>query len=294
MKPNALSARAGALCLIAASLSACSNKVTPTPDKEPPPPSAQPSGQPSAGIVSPSPSAAAEEAPAIPTLALEKFAPEGVNLESLYAVEGALMVVSNFRVGRIAGESIEWLKKEIPREFTAFGPNTIDAVHGRWPDSIGVVYSNTNGRASNPTYVPMTGVGMQHEAAPGSHGEIFGVARLGESTVVAGKSYNGVEFATVRGTASRKPQTPEEAGCKGGKPEYGPVLPAIDPEVIESTPAGTLVSIGKLCGEPTVAAEVWMRPCDSVSGTRCTRWVPDSNFSLANAPRPLTLATISL
>ena len=30
----------------------------------------------------------------------------------------------------------------------------------------------------------------------------------------------------------------------------------------------------------TVAAEVWMRPCDSVSGTRCTRWVPDSNFSL--------------
>ncbi|MNX33640.1 hypothetical protein D3C86_638690 [compost metagenome] len=30
----------------------------------------------------------------------------------------------------------------------------------------------------------------------------------------------------------------------------------------------------------TVAAEVWIRPCDSVAGTRCTRWVPDSNFSL--------------
>ena len=29
----------------------------------------------------------------------------------------------------------------------------------------------------------------------------------------------------------------------------------------------------------TVAAEVWMRPWDSVAGTRCTRWVPDSNFS---------------
>ena len=26
----------------------------------------------------------------------------------------------------------------------------------------------------------------------------------------------------------------------------------------------------------TVAVEVWMRPCDSVSGTRCTRWVPPS------------------
>jgi hypothetical protein len=29
----------------------------------------------------------------------------------------------------------------------------------------------------------------------------------------------------------------------------------------------------------TVHAEVWMRPCASVSGTRCTRWPPDSNFS---------------
>ena len=34
----------------------------------------------------------------------------------------------------------------------------------------------------------------------------------------------------------------------------------------------------------TVAAEVWMRPCASVSGTRCTRCVPDSNLSRENAP----------
>jgi hypothetical protein len=32
----------------------------------------------------------------------------------------------------------------------------------------------------------------------------------------------------------------------------------------------------------TVAAEVWMRPPLSVTGTRCTRWTPLSNFSLAN------------
>ena len=37
-----------------------------------------------------------------------------------------------------------------------------------------------------------------------------------------------------------------------------------------------------------------MRPDASVSGTRCTRCTPDSNFSLANTPRPLTSATISL
>ena len=37
-----------------------------------------------------------------------------------------------------------------------------------------------------------------------------------------------------------------------------------------------------------------MRPWVSVSGTRCTRCTPDSNFSLANAPRPFTSAMISL
>ena len=29
----------------------------------------------------------------------------------------------------------------------------------------------------------------------------------------------------------------------------------------------------------TVQAEVWMRPCASVAGTRCTRCAPDSNLS---------------
>ncbi len=28
----------------------------------------------------------------------------------------------------------------------------------------------------------------------------------------------------------------------------------------------------------TVAVEVWMRPCDSVAGTRCTRCVPPSHL----------------
>lgn len=29
-----------------------------------------------------------------------------------------------------------------------------------------------------------------------------------------------------------------------------------------------------------------MRPCDSVAGTRCTRWTPPSYFSLAQTPWP--------
>ena len=34
----------------------------------------------------------------------------------------------------------------------------------------------------------------------------------------------------------------------------------------------------------TPAAEVWMRPCDSVAGTRCTRCTPPSYFSCAQTP----------
>ena len=37
----------------------------------------------------------------------------------------------------------------------------------------------------------------------------------------------------------------------------------------------------------TVAVEVWTRPWDSVSGTRCTRWVPPSNLNTEYAPSPL-------
>ncbi len=37
-----------------------------------------------------------------------------------------------------------------------------------------------------------------------------------------------------------------------------------------------------------------MRPPASVTGTRCTRWTPASNFSFANTPVPVTLATTSL
>ncbi len=44
----------------------------------------------------------------------------------------------------------------------------------------------------------------------------------------------------------------------------------------------------------TVQADVWMRPCASVAGTRCTRCVPDSNFRRENAPLPAMRLMISL
>jgi len=36
----------------------------------------------------------------------------------------------------------------------------------------------------------------------------------------------------------------------------------------------------------TPAALVWMRPCDSVTGTRCTRCTPPSHFSRDQTPFP--------
>ncbi len=44
----------------------------------------------------------------------------------------------------------------------------------------------------------------------------------------------------------------------------------------------------------TVAVEVWMRPCDSVAGTRWTRWVPPSHLNTEYAPSPLTANVTSL
>jgi hypothetical protein len=99
---------------------------------------------------------------------------------------------------------------------------------------------------------------MEHYSTPGSGlGQIFGVARLGETTLVASRTHGGVEFTAVRGIVGRKPQTPEQAGCKEGEISTPGSLPAVTPTGLESTPEGSLVSIGTLCEKRGVAAEVW-------------------------------------
>src|SRR2546430_12032513 len=44
----------------------------------------------------------------------------------------------------------------------------------------------------------------------------------------------------------------------------------------------------------TLFRSVWIRPLDSVAGTRCTRCTPRSNLSRLHAPRPWRKRTISL
>ena len=62
-----------------------------------------------------------------------------------------------------------------------------------------------------------------------------------------------------------------------------------------STSAGSRsTSTSSISGRTaTVAVEVWIRPPDSVSGTRCTRWTPLSNFRRDQAPSPSIVKQIS-
>ena len=54
-------------------------------------------------------------------------------------------------------------------------------------------------------------------------------------------------------------------------------------------------SVGRIhTSTATVAVEVWMRPTDSVLGTRCTRCTPLSYLSAEYAPRPRTSSVTSL
>jgi hypothetical protein len=250
-------AKAVALCLLTACAISCRDKA-PTPDKEPPAPGATAS----AATAIPSASAAADRgatASAIPTLALEKFAPADSHPSALFAVEGALVVVDGNRVGRIVGEGIEWIGK-IPTETPALGENTIDAVYGLWPDGIAAVYRTSQGRAPQPTYFPLTGKGASYTVAEGGgFGFITGVARVGKSTILAGNSMvTNVALVTVRGPRlARELITPAQAGCKAGEVWQPESSPAISPSAFESSPEGTLVSIGRLCEKRGSAAEIW-------------------------------------
>ena len=72
--------------------------------------------------------------------------------------------------------------------------------------------------------------------------------------------------------------------------------PAPDARIVSMrmSAAGMSISTSSASGRTaTVAALVWMRPPDSVSGTRCTRWTPDSNLRRANTPSPSTRTVAS-
>ncbi|APR81153.1 Hypothetical protein A7982_06500 [Minicystis rosea] len=207
-------------------VTACRDKPVPTPDKAPSPSASAP-------LPAPTTSAASAKTPeGIPTFTLEEL-PFAEGMTKPYAVEGAILgfLEKDQRIGRIAEDHIEWSKGRIPPETPAYGKNMLISVHGSWPDGIDALYQNTSGRAPAPTYFPVTGKGVSHTiASGGGYGHIAGVVKVGASTLLIGDSMlDGVEIVTVRGPQlSRKPLSPEKAGCKPGevrKRDYPPKPP---------------------------------------------------------------------
>jgi hypothetical protein len=190
----------------------------------------------------------------IATLTLEASAPGGVERGTLYPVEGGLLVLSGKRVGRIVGSSVEWSKGKIPEDSEALGAVLIGDIRGRWPDALDMTSQYANGRDPMPTYAPLTG--KAQSVAFRSLG-LVGMAKVGASTVVAGETIEGDKLVTVRGPKlPHKPMSSAEAGCKPSE-GFGTDPIAVPARAIEATPAGTLVSVGRLCGARGPAAEVW-------------------------------------
>jgi hypothetical protein len=207
----------------------------------------------------PAPSATAAPADTIPTLVAEKFAPEGATVSGPYAIEGGVAVTRGSRVGLVTGDTVTWVGS-IPSEMPALGPNTITSVLGRAPDLVAAIYVSGNGRAPQPTYQLLTGKKESITAAMGGGwGSVHGAARVGETIFVATEdNYPGPRITPVHGPRLvRHLLTPAEAGCQPGEVSRPEDMPAVVPTALESTPAGTLISLGTLCDKRGPAAEVW-------------------------------------
>ncbi len=242
------------LCLFGA----CKTKEAPAPEKEPQAVTKTESPPTPSAVVS-----AKAPAKVVPTLIPERFAPGKDEPDGLFGVEGAIMVSSMNRVGRIVDdEKIEWVG-EVPKERPSFGLNMVRSIHGKWPDRIDVVYANNSGRAPEPTYVPLTGKGRDMIVGEGgSPGWIIDVLSTPDQTFVAKYSpFEGASIISVRGKrVGRRSQSPKQAGCKGDELEMyknWPEMPAIRPEAFSGTDSGILMTTGTLCDKRGPAVEVW-------------------------------------
>jgi hypothetical protein len=238
-------------CLLLAT--SCNRGDSPQPQKDDP-----------VVVTSTTPSAtqsARVEAPAPPTLTLERLESDERSI-SLHPIQGALAVAAKQRVGRVTGDRIEWLDARIPEGSLRPGSNEITAVYGRWPDSVDVVFSNVHSRVPVPTYYPLTGNGHARPFAEGGGmGWVTGVARVGDRTIVAGFSFmEGEQILAVRGEpAGLRHLSKAEAGCKETEKATGVNAhkAGVWPLAFQASEKGTLISLGRLCGEDVGAAEVW-------------------------------------
>ncbi len=214
---------------------------------------------PSASAPPPAPSGPVDMAPEVFTVPGLEPSPWR---SSIFPIEGALMVVRKQEVGRIVGESVEWIGK-IPREVPNIGENYVTHVAGSWPDGVDVLYQNSSGRAPIPTYQALTGKGGHRVVGEGgSPGSIHGLARLGPSTVMAYSNMEGDVYETVRGPqVPRAPTLAKHFGCTKEELSFRWEWPgqrrALSVHAVAATRAGELVALGRLCEDRAVALEVW-------------------------------------
>lgn len=200
-----------------------------------------------------------------PTLVAEEFVVDKTTIEGVYLLEdGTIAVHEKLRVGRLVDNKIEWLEKKLPAMWPELGGVRITWVGGRWPDALDVMYSSNQGRAPQPTYAAFTGKGNTITYAEGGGwGDVVGVARLGESTLIAGVDMNGTKFATIRGPGViRGRKTFKGAGCKDEEQRFSvdpETYPAVVPRAYGATPAGTVISAGVLCEKRNATLEVWAK-----------------------------------
>jgi hypothetical protein len=244
---------------------------------DPPPP-------PASATVSPSTSASGSAAASIPAapsrlglVEQKHLALDGPGV--FYPVEGALLVSSQNRIGRLSTSGIEWLGRVQTLSPLGVGIS-VASVSGRYPDAIDVVYQTELARAPMPTYAPLTGKGTGAVFSNGGGmGWISGVARVGDSVLVAGFTHpgGGHVVAHGRGPEIERPRTTlAEAGCtpEEVQPDRWTAL-AVEPESYGATRAGTIISLGKLCRKRGPVAEIWDAAGGKSRIVKLDEWVKD-------------------
>ncbi|NUO49725.1 MAG: hypothetical protein HOV80_12795, partial [Polyangiaceae bacterium] len=192
------------------------------------------------------------EAPPLLDLAEQFPVPESYS--GVYALDGAIIVSSRNRYGRLGDQGVEWLKTY--GGHPAYGETIVMSVSGVYPDGVDVITSLSNGRAPLPSYSPATGQGSGVTFSPGGGmGWVAGIARVGASTLVAGydNMEGGHQILHVRGPKlERKHLSLKEGGCS----EEDFPKAALETHDFGATKAGTVLAFGDLCGKES-AVEVW-------------------------------------
>lgn len=251
-------------CAQLSAMTGCKKDPTPTPVPEKAPVTiASTEPAPSASAKAAIPLRDENESKEVPTWVPDKLTLKEGKVERAFLMDdGNIAAVDGLKVGRIVDDKIEWIDKQVPENNLSLGGTQIIWVGGRFPDAVDVMYQANNGRAAQPTFYPLTGPGNTIVyGVGGGIGDIVGVARLGESTLIGGVDHVSTMFATVRGPGViRGRKLFAEAGCKKEDLEFVPLdaqYPAIVPRGFGATGAGTVISVGVKCQTRNAAIEIW-------------------------------------